>query len=147
MTPESLVAAVRERLDETERLARAATCEAWTVRVDCFGEVEVVTDAAHARYVGDKQPEPYDVVSHGDFHEAVSLADAEHIAFHDPAAVLRRVAAQRRVLERHQPHIGDDGQATCEYCPADYEDELTPWPCPDFADLADGLGIDLEETS
>lgn len=29
---------------------------------------------------------------------------APHIAFHDPARVLRECAARRRVIERHSPH-------------------------------------------
>lgn len=112
MTPADLVAAVRERLDETERDA----------------------EEDHA---------PWHYTELGVFCACGAGMTDENCPV--SAAVLRRVAAQRRVLERHQPHIGDDGQATCEHCPADYEDELTPWPCPEFADLADGLGIDLEE--
>ncbi|WP_217502318.1 DUF6221 family protein [Streptomyces lunaelactis] len=66
------------------------------------------------------------------FHPAI----AEHVALHDPARVLREVAAKRRVLARHvlSPASGDpelpwDNRDDCQY---DGED----WPCPDLLDLA-----------
>ena len=126
MTPEQLVSAVRARLDETERVALAVSIgphkpERWTA----------------ARYKDDLRGWRID----GQFSCVVDSAfgpDAEHIALHDPAAVLRRVAADRRVLERHQPCVNYDGE--CHAC-----GHNPPWPCPDFADLADRLGIDPEE--
>jgi len=45
------------------------------------------------------------------FHPTIAL----HVALHDPARVLREVAAKRRILARH---VAD------------------PWPCDDMLDLA-----------
>ncbi|MET8628863.1 DUF6221 family protein [Kitasatospora sp. NPDC004669] len=65
------------------------------------------------------------------FHPTV----AAHIARHDPARVLREVAAKRRVLRRHtlSPASGDpdlpwDNRYDCQY---DGDD----WPCTDVLDL------------
>lgn len=62
-------------------------------------------------------------------------ADAAHIARHDPARVLREVAAKRRVLARH--HAGSDG--SCDGC--GYDQEQGPWierleDCPELRDMA-----------
>jgi hypothetical protein len=66
------------------------------------------------------------------FHPTI----AEHVALHDPARVLREVAAKRRVLARHvlSPAIGDpelpwDNRNDCQY-------DGDEWPCPDLLDLA-----------
>ncbi|GLW90853.1 DUF6221 family protein [Actinokineospora globicatena] len=50
---------------------------------------------------------------------------AEHVTRHDPARVLREVAAKRRVLKRHAP--GPRGA-----CRADG----SRWPCAEIRDLA-----------
>jgi hypothetical protein len=53
--------------------------------------------------------------------------------------VLRRIAADRKTLARHQPKevvygIGPVGRIlACSYDPH-------PWPCPDITDLAEGYG-------
>lgn len=71
-------------------------------------------------------------------------------------AMLRRVAADRRTIERHTPvdrtRWGWSPGVYCEYC-----DELchsesglgcltpfdAPWPCPDVRDLAGGYGVEV----
>lgn len=71
-------------------------------------------------------------------------AVAEHIALHDPAAVLRRCAADRRVLERHAPHYRYNGaNPECSWCWTPRE-EPADWPCEDYRDLADRYGIEVE---
>lgn len=83
---------------------------------------------------------------------------AEYIAAHGPADALRRYAAARRVLDRHQPeHWGtdedrtDDGPITCKHCGWDeeaYPGDLgeTDYPCHEVIDVADSLGIDTGST-
>lgn len=83
-------------------------------------------------------------------------AIAEHIALNDPAAVLRRCAADKRVLERHnKPEPMDPFQVRvwrfevkCGHCSwtcyTDCED-MVKFPCPDLVDLADRYGISVEE--
>lgn len=55
-----------------------------------------------------------------------------HIAHHNPARVLREVAAKRRVLGRHVPHRLGADYAWCEWC----RPQVEVWPCPDLLDLA-----------
>lgn len=129
MTPDQLVAAVRAALDDTERLARRATSAPWT------SDDPFMRDAVHAPLVSIGEFQVYVADCLGKEMGPFARYNAEHIARHDPATVLRRVAADRRVLGRHQPCVNCDGE--CHAC-----GHNPPWPCPDFADLADRLGID-----
>ena len=132
MTPEQLVSAVRARLDETERVALAVSTgphkpERWTA----------------ARYKDDLRGWRID----GQFSCVVDSAfgpDAEHIALHDPAAVLRRVAADRETLDEHSPHR----RGACPVCwrVTARSSMREDYPCPTLRALARGLGIDPEET-
>ena len=76
-----------------------------------------------------------------------------HAARHDPAAVLRRIAADRKTLEEHKPTPADfDGICRCLVCgcytirpglgPVGYQ---KVWPCPTIRNLAEGWGW-TEET-
>lgn len=76
-----LVAFLRARLDEDEAVARAATAGAW----------ELVRAPDGSWYV---DPGDLDDVANVD-----RTADAEHIARHDPARVLRDVAANRAIVD------------------------------------------------
>lgn len=76
-------------------------------------------------------------------NRALWAPEPEHIALNDPAAVLRRCAADRRVLERHQHYTipaGYDGAGmpNCNRCNG-YE-----WPCDEIEDLADRYGIEVQ---
>lgn len=82
-------------------------------------------------------------------------ATAEHIALHDPADALRRYAAARRVLERHQPDNELPINAKfweCVVCSVEIEcnsDRVGThyhtvlWPCPEILDLCASLGIEV----
>lgn len=67
---------------------------------------------------------------------------AAHIAIHDPARVLREVAAKRAILAEHTsfaPGIGPSrGEPCCMRCGAGFDDVyLTcPWPCDTLKVLA-----------
>ncbi len=61
----------------------------------------------------------------------------DYIAAQDPARTLARVAADWRVLERHQQFESGDW---CARCDGPTED----WPCPDVRDLAARYGIEVE---
>ena len=65
-------------------------------------------------------------------------AQREHIARHDPARVLREVAAKRAILALHQPYtiglFGSRQAPRCEVCLSERERypefwEGDPWPC------------------
>jgi hypothetical protein len=74
---------------------------------------------------------------------------AEHIVRHDPAAVLRRCAADRKILDRHNVDLSsaDDRlyATACHGCGTygDCDDPVTDNinDCPELLDLADGYGI------
>lgn len=76
---------------------------------------------------------------------------AAHIAFNHPAAVLRRCAADRKILEEHAPTGGGwPGQYACEGC--GYDGSYCPMPitehtndCPTLLALAEGYGLTAEE--
>jgi hypothetical protein len=113
-------------LDEDERVAREATAGTWTVDT-----CSVITDDV----TGDNRSHVlYSVGMHN--RGWPSSADAEHIARHDPARVLREVAAKRRVLERHQPVHAWDGKLCCDWCSVLSVSVYQEWPCPDVRDAA-----------
>ena len=84
-------------------------------------------------------------------------ADAIHIALHDPAAVLRRCAADRKILTRHNswaatfPAAPPDrlfdlachGCGTEGICDDAVTDNLND--CPELLDLAEGYGLTPDE--
>lgn len=66
---------------------------------------------------------------------------AKHIALHDPARVLREVAAKRRVMERHCLYDGIGSKHTdyCMGCPSGDDSgypEVEIDECPELRDLA-----------
>lgn len=72
-------------------------------------------------------------------------ATARHIAANDPAAVLRRCTADRRILDRHSADPGHPGYPACTGCgiEVDFDDPYTDNinDCPELADLAYAHGI------
>lgn len=123
----ALLAFIEERLTEDEQVARAADQEAWVV---------VVVDATFGTAQIECGNEGWLVSSHYEDAE-FRLGDADHIARHNPARVLREVEAKRRLLARHHrtalavdPY--DNAHLTREECDADGDD----WPCRDVRSLA-----------
>lgn len=62
----------------------------------------------------------------------------DHIMLHGPAIVLREVARNRRILERHEPSIidyrhGRQDVEVCSYCEQD--EQSVEWPCDEVRDL------------
>lgn len=120
-----LITRLREAIDEDERLARAAV-----------------------RFGGPPPPHMdgpgvwFAVGMESQYDASVD----EHIARHDPARVLREVAAKREILELHQyqyehPH---SYCVSCELNPATtYVRQDGPW-CPGVLALAKGYGIEVE---
>lgn len=80
-----LVTAIRAAIEETERIAQAAGGTAW-VRTTTYPDQAGVEDAATGEVVVYDEGFP-------------TVAQAEHIVRHDPAAVLRRCAADRKILD------------------------------------------------
>lgn len=75
-------------------------------------------------------------------------AAARLIALHDPAAVLRRCAADRKILARHRLNPDITFEPACEGCRT-YGDRALSWTdnlneCPELLDLAEAHGLTPE---
>lgn len=118
-----MVVWLREAMDAAQRDAEAAGGDAWRLQ-DHPSDIVAIYDSKG-------EPVVYD-------EGWPTEAQKAHIVRHAPAAVLRRIAADRKTLARHQPKevcgIGPAGGIlACSYDPH-------PWPCPDIIDLAEGYG-------
>lgn len=89
------------------------------------------------------------------FYQCLTDEIAALSVLHDPASVLRRCAADRRMIQRHQPincrDFGCDCDtccATCRWTESQETGREAVWgsvdthvfPCPTIRDLADGYG-------
>lgn len=115
------------RLDEDEVAAKAATPGPWKT-----------DDPLMSDHVGSVVLKDYVAsCSVRSGYRENSIQDAAHIARHDPARVLREVAARRRVMERHTAGWKKTGACLgCNYGPQ--EDEFTEdiEKCPELCDMA-----------
>lgn len=90
------------------------------------------------------------VLNQIDYQDDAVTADEQHIMDHDPANVLRRCAADRKILERHHltPRAIWYEAAKCEGCGTEGEmgypvtENLND--CPELLDLADAHGLTPE---
>jgi hypothetical protein len=112
-------------LDEEQARAEAARPGPWGVSVE----------EVHDLHWGDFEA----AVLTGPDVYALKARDAEHIAAQDPARTLARVAADRRVLDRHIVRHALDGDE-CWRCGFGWA-----WPCPDIRDLAARYGIEVQQ--
>lgn len=87
---DELVQFLRARLDEDERIAKAATPGPWLVNDESFIETIYARDGHTAVVAGGRWG--------GEAPVFESDEDATHIARHDPARVLAEVEAKRRLL-------------------------------------------------
>lgn len=107
---------------------------------------------AYSRTIG----EPPEAAARDD-DQAVALVQTgrnEHllIALNDPAAVMRRCAADRKILEHHAPvGNGCPSHYACYGCGYDGGGDLSEWEtlhvndCPTLQAIAEGYGITAEE--
>ncbi|MEU0207379.1 DUF6221 family protein [Streptomyces canus] len=142
---------ITEQIDETERLATraAALCgchpaaPSWSFRDgDEPGDGRI-------RIVDDPHPEVKRRLSRSRMSVTYEgLFAAEHIVRHDPAAVLRRCAADRKILEVHAPAGSDWEPYGCNGCGIDseygYEVRHTN-DCETLQALAEGYGLTEEQ--
>lgn len=126
-SPSDAVTWLRAATDAAQRDAEAAGGDVWRRQ-------EYPSDTV-AIYDSKDEPVVYDEGSPSEEQQA-------HIVRNDPAAVLRRITADRRVLERHWPREtlavvkapNKVGRITiCDH-------DRQPWPCPDITDLAEAWG-------
>jgi hypothetical protein len=122
-----LVEWLETAIGEREAAAQAATPGPWVTDRLCFVES---TGASEARFVASAAYAYPDGSS-----DSILQADAEHIALNDPKAVLRRCAADRKLLHLHDdepstPSVLDGYCANCGWLR----------PCPTVRLLAEGYG-------
>lgn len=106
-----LVTFLRARLDDDDRMARAATAGPWQwTGEQCYAESECGSDHRHDwGHMGpDLNSASGELVLSSMGHDAdqviVNRPDAEHIAQHGPSRVLADIAAKRAVLDLHAEH-------------------------------------------
>lgn len=125
MKPDELDTKLREAINGAAELANACTHKSFVSPGPWYADHRAVFDRAGNRRIADTGGAIF----------------AMHIAENGPPEILRRVAADRRVLDRHVQMSGGG----CRYCCTSPLDD-TWWPCPDLVDLADRYGIETEAT-
>src|SRR5512139_2667273 len=128
---DDLIAFLKARLDEDERVAKAAVQGPWYLNSESYAETIYGADDI-AVVAGGKWG--------GEASVFASDEDAIHIARWDPARVLAEVEAKRRIIARHQSRQSGRWKICMNCRPIDpeYPDHLTEavWPCPDLRDAA-----------
>lgn len=130
---------ITQKVERVEGLAKVATPGPWEGVVDHHqrGEVNAsVWSEKLGYYIAE-------TISSGDRHEA----DAHHIGANDPATVLRRCEADRRILDRHrlatewtwQHDPACHGCGTSGDCDDPVTDNLND--CPELLDLGYAHGL------
>lgn len=100
-----LVQLLRARLDEAERLARAATEGPWRCDPNKYWREPGGAWREEAVFAGPPGERAVCVAGTGDVDDPQSMADAEHIAHHDPSAVLADIAAKRAILDLYEARL------------------------------------------
>jgi hypothetical protein len=118
---DDLVAWLRGCLDEDERVARPATPGPWwhNPGKQWLGpeEFERYDLTKGEEFVGHGGPHPFTgcVAATGPADHPQSMADAEHIARHDPARVLREIEAKRRHIGQYEAAVDLRDRAIAAY--------------------------------
>jgi hypothetical protein len=106
---DELMAFVHARLDEEEAIAQAATPGPWAYdpSKEWYDGDDFITMTNGQEFVGYGDPSPFRgaICITGEAGHVQSMKDAEHIARHDPARVLRDIQARRRTLVRCQEEL------------------------------------------
>lgn len=125
---------ITQQIDRVENDLRGVDEEHgrnWTTRWNASSDTFTVYDGNSSAVAADILP-----------------AAAGLIARHDPAAVLRRCAADRKILERHRLDPNVTYELACEGCRT-YGDVSLSWTdnlneCPELLDLAEAHGLTPE---
>jgi hypothetical protein len=141
---------ITQQIDDRERLARraAALCGCHpSAPVWSFHDGDEPTDG-RILVVDDPHPTLKRKISRKWSTTYEGLFMAEHIVANDPHAVLRRCAADRKILEVHAPRGGDWDPYACLGCGSDSEygvlvDHTND--CETLLALAEGYGLTDEQ--
>lgn len=107
-----LVEFLLARVAEDEAVARAATVTPWWYDPSKFNSV----DHEESVFAGERGPGAITVCSTGPCDDLESMADANHIARHDPTRVLAECKAKRQLIANalERTRILSDGQGPPE---------------------------------
>ncbi|MEI5100330.1 DUF6221 family protein [Streptomyces sp. PmtG] len=145
---------ITQQITKTERLARRAAglcgchppAPSWSVR-DGDGPTD-----GRILIVDDPHPGLKRKISRRWNGSYEGLFMAEHVVHHDPASVLRRCVADRKILEEHAPMGGGwPSHYACEGCGYDGADYCSDPnvghvnDCPTLLALAEGYGLTAEQ--
>lgn len=135
--PDGMVVWLRAAMDAAQNDAEAAGGDEWR-RQDHPSDTVAVYDSKG-------EPVVYDEGSPTEAQQA-------HIVRHSPAAVLRRIAADRKQLAEHPVHVYEAFGPRCETCQGGMVqmssgpiDAGQPFPCTTIRNLAEGWGWTEEE--
>lgn len=132
---------ITQQIDAAQRAAEAATPGPWAADTD---DDNVVADAGTVARMWDYVRMGTAVQVEADMRLIIAQAD--------PTAVLRRCAADRKILEHHTPvGNGYPSHYACEGCGYDDGGDLSDWEtphindCPTLLALAEGYGLTEEQ--
>ncbi len=120
-TTDPWTAFITARLDEDEQTARAATPGPWRHNPDKHWRKPGTAWFEEAVFAGPAGADATCVAGTGESDDRQSMADADHIARHGPARVLREVETLRAILADHYEQ--DDGY--CVRCGPSYEQKCS----------------------
>jgi len=103
----TIVEFVNARLDEEERAAKAATPGPWRHNPNKHWHRPGSVEFEESVFAGPDGSEATFVAGTGPSDDPQSMADAAHIALHDPARVLREIKAKRAIVAAYLPAGGD----------------------------------------
>ncbi|MCX5537700.1 DUF6221 family protein [Streptomyces sp. NBC_00006] len=132
---DDLVQWLGEQLDEDERVAWAATPGPWQNAPTARHHATASGRSEEAVFASPPELGATVVATTGEAVERRHLADAEHIAAHDPARVLREIDAKRRIIEQHLS-LSDRGEMALVCSTCDVRGEQYAYPCPTLRLLA-----------
>lgn len=138
--------------EDIRRLAQSRTVRELIAWLDAAisNREEAARDAA--RIYGPRWGRPVDTdmvrVSDDIWFQALSDEIAEHVVCNSPESVLRRCAADRKLLDLHRPVVlrGGGGAryfettTVCKSCEPPKQFPETAYPCPTVVPLAEGYG-------
>lgn len=105
---DDLIDFLRDRLDEREAKARAATPGPWRHNPDKHWRKPGTCWFEEAVFTGPPGADAICVAGTGETDNQQAMANAAHIADNDPATVLADIAAKRQIIAMEPPEHYDD---------------------------------------
>lgn len=140
---------ITQQIDKTEAVARDAGGDSWHWDHD-YGDMCNDPTCPYGELVADTKPDPTVLMQVHGYDIKAPWEGAAHIALNDPAAVLRRCTADRKILARHtlNPDAIWYEAAKCDGCGTEGEmayprtENLNE--CPELLDLGYAHGLTTE---